>query len=154
MIRTLDFIIHSLRSPFMFCGYYTITSSPYSSVFAQDITSWPVKRPCGTSSVASHYLTTTGPTYQRVSTLHSYKKTELMMMVCLPSCNIGRPIYILRIGTNDNLPALLSTFADKAFPRSSFSPTRSWCSVQRAGILLVLLQYNILLWKFIYTDRD
>ena len=30
--------------------------------------------PRGTSSVASHYLTTIGPTCRRVSTLHSYKK--------------------------------------------------------------------------------
>ena len=44
MIRTLDFKIHSLRSPFTFCGYYTFTGSPYNSVFAQDTTSWPVKR--------------------------------------------------------------------------------------------------------------
>ena len=26
--------------------------------------------------------------------LYSYKKTELVMMVFLPSCNIGHPIYI------------------------------------------------------------
>ena len=52
--------------------------------------------PRGTSSVASHYLTTIVPTCRLVSTLHlhSYKKTELVMMVCLPYCNIGRPIYI------------------------------------------------------------
>ena len=28
--------------------------------------------------------------------LYSYKKTELVMMVFLPSCNIGHPIYIRR----------------------------------------------------------
>ena len=49
--------------------------------------------PCGTSSLASHYLTTIVPTCRLVSTLHlhsykihkihSYKKTELVMMVCL-----------------------------------------------------------------------
>ena len=96
--------------------------------------------PHGTwSSVASHYLTNIVPTCRFVSTLHlhyykilkihSYKKTELVMMVCLPSCNIGRPIYIRRIGRKlwqfcRKIPTLLSRFANKAFPRSSFSPIR------------------------------
>ena len=49
-------------------------------------------------------------------------------MVCLPSCNIGRPIYIRRIGRKlwqfcKKIPTPLSRFANKAFPRSSFSPT-------------------------------
>ena len=53
------------------------------------------------------------------------KKTELVMMVCLPSCNIGRPIYIWLIGRKlwrfcKKIPTPLSTFANKAFPRSSF----------------------------------
>ena len=30
----------------------------------------------------------------RVGTKYTLIKTELVMMVCLPSCNIGRPIYI------------------------------------------------------------
>ena len=59
----------------------------------------------------------------------AYKKAELVMMVCLPSCNIGRPIYIWRIERKlwqfcKKTPTALSTFANKAFPRSSFSPTR------------------------------
>ena len=95
--------------------------------------------PRGTSSVASHYLTTVGLTCRLVSTLHlhlhlhSYNytliKTELVMMVCLPSCNIGRLIYIWRIGKKlwqfcKKVPTHLSTFANKAFPRSSLSLTR------------------------------
>ena len=36
--------INSLRSPFTFSGYYAVTGSPYNSVFAHDMTSWPVKR--------------------------------------------------------------------------------------------------------------
>ena len=68
-------------------------------------------------------------------------KIELVMMVGLPSCNVGRPIYIWRIRRKIcNLPALFTAFADKAFPRSSFYPTRSWCSVQRTGILLVRVE--------------
>ena len=38
-IRTLDFRIHSLWSAFTFCGYYTVTGSPYNFVFSQDTTS-------------------------------------------------------------------------------------------------------------------
>ena len=61
--------------------------------------------------------------------LYSYKKTELVMMVCLPSYNIGRPIYISRIGRElwqfcEKVPTHLSTIANKAFPRLSFSLTR------------------------------
>ena len=82
------------------------------------------------------------------------------MMVCLPSCNIGRLIYIWRIGKKlwqfcKKVPTHLSTFANKAFPRSSFSLTRetshtnaSWCYVQRTGILLVRMKK----WqKYIWT---
>ena len=74
-IRTLDFRIHSLWSPFTFCGYYTVTGSPYSSVFAQTRLVDQLNAPRGTSSVASHYLTTIVLTYLLVSTLHlhSYK---------------------------------------------------------------------------------
>ena len=61
--------------------------------------------------------------------LYSYKKTELVMMVFLPSCNIGHLIYIRRTGRKlwqfcKKIPTPLSAFANKAFPRSSFSPTR------------------------------
>ena len=61
--------------------------------------------------------------------LYSYKKTELVMMVFLPSCNIGHPIYIRPTGRKiwqfcKKIPTPLSAFANKAFPRSSFSPTR------------------------------
>ena len=94
--------------------------------------------PRGTSSVASHYLTTTCPPVDLyllyIYTLIKYIKytlikTELVMMVCLPPCNIGRPIYIWRIGKKlwqfcKKVPTHLSTFANKAFPRSSFSLTR------------------------------
>ena len=60
--------------------------------------------------------------------LVSYKKTELVMMVCLPSCNIGHLIYIRRIGRKlwqfcKKIPTPLSAFANKALPRSSLSPT-------------------------------
>ena len=69
--------------------------------------------------------------------LYSYKKTELLMMVCVPSYNIGRPIYIWRIGRKlwqfwKKIPSPLSIFANKASPRSS------WCFAERMGILLVL----------------
>ena len=59
----------------------------------------------------------------------AYKKAELVMMVCLPSCNIVHPVYIRRTGRKlwqfcKKIPTPLSAFANKAFPRSSFSPTR------------------------------
>ena len=58
-----------------------------------------------------------------------FKKTELVMMVCLPSCDIGRSIYIRRIGRKlwqfcRKIPTPLSRFANKAFPCSYFSPTK------------------------------
>ena len=61
--------------------------------------------------------------------LYSCKTTELVMMVFLPSYNIGHPIYIRRTGRKlwqfcKKIPTPLSAFANKAFPRSSFSPTR------------------------------
>ena len=60
--------------------------------------------------------------------LYSYKKTKLVMMVFLPSCNIGHPIYIRWTGRKlrqfwKKIPTPLSAFSNKAFPRSSFSPT-------------------------------
>ena len=92
-IRTLDFRIHSLRSPFMFSGYYTVTGSPYNSVFAHDMTSWPVKCSMWHLSVASHYLTTIEPTCLLVSTLYLHSKMHLYDLFILweKRMNEGRP---------------------------------------------------------------
>ena len=67
--------------------------------------------------------------HEHLASISTLTKTELVMMVCLPSCNIGRPIYIWRIGKElwqfcKKVPTHLSTFANKAFPHSSFSLTR------------------------------
>ena len=48
--------------------------------------------PCGTSSVASHYLTTIGPTYRLVSTLHLHSYKILARCPCVAR-NIKMHLY-------------------------------------------------------------
>ena len=54
------------------------------------------RRPCYLYSLLYCYIYFIFNIYLYISTLYffSYKKTELVMMVCLPARNIGCPIYI------------------------------------------------------------